>query len=134
MKSCVSLWSTDFSSAKVSFLKWQPVDFYTNISRTSFGSSRAGSAFPQEPFVRQLASGSRFLWSVGWFGRLHRRNPIRSPAIGMKYRHPSIDIFCSRKAITTLMVIARQDPSSHLFLLTYWGFFKIIIFSTLSEQ
>ena len=98
------------------------VDFYTKVSRASLGSSRTESAFPQEPSMRHLASDSRFLWSVSWFGSVHCQNIIRSPAIGRKYQHASVDIFGTRKATTTLIAIARQDPSSHLFLLTYWVF------------
>lgn len=103
-------------------------DFYTNFSITSLGSSRRRSVFPQEPFNRQSASDSRFLWSMSWFGRLHFQNIIRSPATGRRYQHTSVDIFCTRKATTTLIVTARQDPSSHLFLLTYWCFFNSLHF------
>lgn len=84
-------------------------------------------------FLRNPSSDSRFLWLVSWFGRLQRQNTIRSSAIGGKCLSTTVDIFCTRKATTILIVIARQDPPSHLSLLTYWGFL-IITFSTLSEQ
>lgn len=52
------------TSAKIAFLE-QPLDFYTNTSRTPLGSCRTRSGFPLH---EEIGTRELFPWSLGWFG------------------------------------------------------------------